>query len=235
MNRQTQKKLLDIVQKNYENIAQEFNETRKKELWQELKNLTKDIKIGAKVMDVGCGNGRIIDALIDKKTKYLGIDQSQNLVELARENYGNLPNTKFCIGKIQELNLIKELNFDYVFAIAVLHHIPGTNLQIEALKQLKNKVTKNGKIIISVWRLWNKPKYRQLIIKFGLLKIIRKNKMNWGDITFDWTRKKDATKSKRYYHAFTKRSLKKITNKAGLKIEKIYKDRYNYYLTLKWK
>ncbi len=53
--------------------------------------------------------------------------------------------------------------------------------------------------------------------------------MDFGDVVFPGFN----AKSKRYYHAFTKRSLKKIAKKADLKIEKIYKDKYNYYAILK--
>lgn len=235
MNKQTQKNLLNIVDKNYNEIAKEFNETRKKELWQELINLTKNIKDGNKVLDVGCGNGRIIDALIDRKIEYLGVDQSKELISFARENYRDTPWAKFEFGRIQELNQVKGVNFDFVFSIAVLHHIPGENMQIEALRQLKNKVKKEGRIVVSAWNLWNKPKYRKLIFKFALLKLIRKNKMDFGDILFDWYDYKKKSLSKRYYHAFTKRSLKRIAKKAGLVIDRVYKDRYNYYIVLKWK
>ncbi|MBL7057754.1 class I SAM-dependent methyltransferase [Patescibacteria group bacterium] len=234
MNRQTQKELLKIVEKNYIEIAKEFNETRKKELWSELKKISEQIKKGSKILDVGCGNGRIIDALLDKDIKYLGIDSSTNLIELAKSNHKEQGWAQFELGKIEELGKIKEHNFDYVFCLAVIHHIPGTQLQIEALKQLKNKVKKDGRIIISAWNLWNKPKFRSLIIKFALLKLIGKNKMDFGDILFDWKNKKGEKVSKRYYHAFTKRELKRIVKKSGLKIEKIYKDTYNYYLILKW-
>ena len=106
MNKQTQKGLLDIVEKNYNNIAREFNETRKKELWQELLNITKSIKDNDKILDVGCGNGRIIDALIEKKIKYQGVDQSTELINLAKKNYSNIPNAKFSVGKIGEIELI---------------------------------------------------------------------------------------------------------------------------------
>lgn len=235
MNKQTQKKLLNIVSKNYNEIAKEFNETRKKELWQELIPLTKGVKEDERILDVGCGNGRIIDALIDKRANYLGVDQSNELIKLARQNYGEFDWARFELGKIQELHKVNGINFDYVFAIAVLHHIPGENLQVEALRQLKNKVKKDGRIVISVWNLWNKSKYRKLIFKFFLLKLIRKNKMGFGDIVFDWYDFKKKSLSKRYYHAFTKRSLKRVIKKSGLEIDRLYKDRYNYYIVLKWK
>ena len=39
--------------------------------------------------------------------------------------------------KLQKQQL--EFDFDYVFAIALLQHIPGKDLQVLAMKQLKNK------------------------------------------------------------------------------------------------
>ena len=59
MNKKTQKELLDIVKQNYEEIADQFSETRKKHLWPELIELTKNIKEGSSILDVGCGNGRL--------------------------------------------------------------------------------------------------------------------------------------------------------------------------------
>ena len=91
----------------------------------------------------------------------------------------------------------------------------------------------DGKIIIAVWNLWGQKKFKKLVFKFALLKLIKKNKMDIGDILFDWKNSKGEIVSRRYYHAFTKRELKKIIKKAGLKIEKIYKDKFNYYAVLK--
>jgi len=245
MDQQTQKNLLDLVKRNYEEIAEDFDATRKKYLWPELLKLADMVKNGDRVLDVGCGNGRLIEAFRNKKISYLGVDNSEKLINLARENrqssIGNrqsaIVNQKFLIGDILDLGKIPEMNFNYVFSIALFHHLPGNDLRIAALRQLKNKVSENGKIIIVVWNLWSQPKFRKLILKFALLKLMKKNlpagKMDFGDILFDWKSPSGQAQSQRYYHAFTKMGLKKIIKKAGLKIEKIYKDKYNYYAILK--
>jgi len=245
MDKQTQKNLLALVKSNYEEIADQFNQTRKKYLWPELIELTKEIKTGDKILDVGCGNGRLLEAFRDKPVSYLGIDNNEKLINLARENrkssIGNrqseIVNRKFIVGDILNLGKIPEMNFNYVFSIALFHHLPGNDLRIAGLRQLKNKVNKNGKIIVVVWNLWSQPKFRKLIFKFTLLKLIKKNlsavRMDFGDILFDWKNPDGEAMSRRYYHAFTKRGLKKIIKKAGLKIEKIYKDKYNYYAILR--
>jgi len=244
MDNKTKQEILNIVKKNYQEIAKDFNETRKKYLWPELIKLTTKINDNNKILDAGCGNGRLLRALWHKKISYLGIDSSQDLINLAKKN-----NTKVCLDKQSEknnnnlnfefkqgdlLNLgqIPEINFDYIFCVAALHHIPSKELRIQVLKNLKNKLKPNGEIIITVWNLWTQAKFRKLFLKFALLKIIKKKKYDFGDIFFDWKNPKGQLISQRYYHAFTKRELKKISKKAELKIKQLYNDKFNYYLIL---
>lgn len=229
MDRQTQKNLTNIVKNNYEEIADHYSETRRKHIWPELEKLTDGIKDGDKILDVGCGSGKLLKALAGKKINYLGIDISQGLIKNAKEDF---PDNNFIMGDILDLGSIPEINFDYVFCIAVLQHIPGKDLQIQAMRQLKNKISKNGKIIITVWNIWKQEKFKKLPWKFLMLKFIKKNKMDFGDILFDWKNPQGERVSKRYYHAFRKCELKRIFKKAGLKIERIYKDKYNYYAIL---
>jgi len=249
MDSQTQKNLLNIVKRNYDEIAEEFSQSRDKfypNLWSGLVEIAKNIKAGDKIMDVGCGNGRLVDVFGNKKiysgksvknshagVKYLGIDNSEKILKIAKRKYKG-ENIDFKLGNLLELGKIPEINFNYVFCIAVLHHIPRKKLRIQALRQLKNKVSQNGKIIITNWNLWSnnhKKDFKKLILKFSLLKLIKKNKMDFGDVLFDGF----SNKSKRYYHAFTKFGLRRLAKKAGLKIEKIYKDKYNYYMILRKK
>ncbi|MBI2459383.1 MAG: class I SAM-dependent methyltransferase [Parcubacteria group bacterium] len=278
MDKQTEKYLLNLVKRNYEEIAADFDLTRKKQLWPELLRLTEPVKNGDRVLDVGCGNGRLLEAFGEKKISYLGVDNSEKLIETARKNFqfsifnfqtnpnfqfsNKIQNTrpyqnasptessarsgadgfwrgtfgrakyKFQVADILQLDKLPERNFAYVFCIAVLHHLPGENLRIKALEQMKNKINKNGQIILTVWNLWKQAKFRKLIFKYGLLKLIGKNKMDWDDILFNWKNNLGQPVSRRYYHTFTKKELKKLAVRAGLKIEKLSKDKYNYYAVL---
>ena len=97
---------------------------------------------------------------------------------------------------------------------------------------MKSKIKDQGKIIITVWNLWSQDKYKKLIFKFALKKLLGGNRLDFGDIIFNWKNNQGREISRRYYHALTKRQLKKIAAKAGLKVNKLYKDEHNYYLIL---
>jgi 2-polyprenyl-3-methyl-5-hydroxy-6-metoxy-1,4-benzoquinol methylase len=225
MNNLSSQNLLEIVRNNYEEIASDFNETRKKALWPELFNLTKDVKDGVKILDAGCGNGRLLEALAGKKINYFGVDNSRGLIALAQKNY---PQSNFQVLDILNLNELKENNFDYIFSIAVIHHLPGSELQIKALKLMAEKLKSDGQLILSVQNFWHKKKYLKLILQFSILKLFGFNRVGWGDLVFPGFK----NESLRYYHVFMKCGLKKICRQAGFKIKKIYSDKFNYYLIL---
>ncbi len=228
MKKQKQEELLKMVEKNYNEIAVDYGETRRKKIWPVLEEILKNIKNESKVLDVGCGSAKILNVLKDKKVDYLGIDKCDKLLKLAKNDFNNF---NFAKGDILELGKVDGLNYDYVFCVAVLHHLPGADLRLKALRQLKNKVAEDGRVIISVWALLEQQKYRKLIWKFWLLKLLGKNKMDFGDILFEWIGTKRIM-SKRYYHAFRMGELKKLCKKAGFKIEEDYNDKFSYYLVL---
>jgi len=233
MDKRTSDNLLKLVKTSYNQIAEDFNITRQKPIWPELIKITKNIDdslVHKNVLDVGCGNGRLAELFSGRNISYLGVDNCANLLHLAKTNYQ--PNT-FAEGDILELSQVPGHNFDYVFCVAVLHHLPGTRLRLEALKQLKSKIKPGGTIILTNWNLWSQKKFRRLIAKFFFLKLLGKHKMDFGDIIFNWHGSDGAPGSERYYHAFTNRELKKLVKLSELKLEQLYHDKYNYYLIIK--
>lgn len=230
MDQKIVEQLLSVVKNNYETIAVDFDLTRKKEVWPKMRELAESVKDGNNILDVGCGNGRLLEALVDKKIKYLGVDNSEALIKIAKNNY---PYNEFRVGDILKLEQETENNFDYIFCLAVLQHIPSRELRLRALEQMKNKLASNGILVISVWNLWRNKKYRPLIFKNYWLKIIGRNKLGFNDLLFPWVNNRGEKSSERYYHAFTKKELKKLARLAGLKSQKLERDQYNYWYILK--
>ena len=230
MNNNTVNNLLKLVHDNYNEIAADFNTTRKKEIWPEMLLFTKNIKDGDRVLDLGCGNGRLIEALKDKKIEYLGIDNSESLIKFASDNY---PGYRFIVSDILNLDIIQGEKFDYIFCLATLQHLPSRELRVQALRSMKNSLSEDGKIIISNWNMWAIRKYYFLIIKSFFNKIIFKNNLEFGDIIFPWKNSKGQETSERYYHAFRKNELSRLAKLAGFSNIVIRKYNYNYWLLLK--
>ena len=69
----------------YDDIAKEFSATRAYP-WKELQVFIPYIKDNFKILDLGCGNGRLVKSLeqADKKLNYLGVDFSTQLIEQAK-------------------------------------------------------------------------------------------------------------------------------------------------------
>jgi 2-polyprenyl-3-methyl-5-hydroxy-6-metoxy-1,4-benzoquinol methylase len=225
--------LLELVRNNYQDIAGDFDATRKKEIWPEIRKFAEKVKSGDSVLDLGCGNGRLLEALKGKEIKYLGVDNSSKLISLARENY---PLQKFIVGDLLALDDINEITdgtYDFIFCLAALQHIPSQELKIKALKDIAAKLKIGGEIIISNWNLWANKKYRSQLIKNYFLRIVSRNEFDFNDLVFPWKNSRGEKKSNRYYHAFTKKELRKLTHLAGLEVLVLKKDKYNLWLTLK--
>ena len=227
MDKTTKQDLLDIVKNNYEQSAVDFSASRQRLFWPELQKLATQVKAGDRVLDLGCGQGRLLEVLKSQSIYYLGLDQSAALISIAQANYPAFNFQALDLGSIDEL---PETDFNYIFCVAVLHHIPGVVDRTAILEKLASKLAPKGRIIISVWNLWSRKKFLKLIFKFWLQRLGGRNKMDAGDIVFPWGGR--AGVGLRYYHAFTMRELKKISRLANLKIDKLYKDKFNYYLIL---
>lgn len=227
MNQEQAKKILESVKRNYNEIAPGFDTTRKKEIWPQIREYAAEVKAGDYVLDAGCGNGRLLEAFKDKNIRYLGLDNSSALIRAARQNY---PSSEFREADILDLKNIPEKEFDDIFCLAVLQHIPSEELRILFLKNLAAKLKPSGRLIISVWNMRRLPKYRRMIRQNYWRKLIGQYQLEARDLIFPWKDSSGLEVSERYYHAFTTRELKRLSAAAGLKVIDIKSDQYNLWV-----
>jgi len=230
MREKTRERLLNIVKKNYREIASDFDISRKKYLWPEMEKFSKLVFSKAKVLDVGCGNGRLLEAFKNNEINYTGFDANEELIRFAQENY---PREKFFVHDLLNLEKIKKNNYDFIFLVAVILHIPDKNLRIKVLKDLATKLSDKGKIILSVWDFYGQKRFSSLVRKSETKRIFSFDGRERGDLLFTWTSGDAKSRSDRYYHAFTDSELKEMAYKAGLEIEEFYKSGKNIWLVLR--
>ncbi|MFT3785375.1 MAG: methyltransferase domain-containing protein [Tepidisphaeraceae bacterium] len=81
------------------------------------------LKAGARVLDVGCGNGAICSVLAREGCHVVGLDLSEQGIAIARSL--NLPNARFEL-LAADANVLKNLNetpFDVVISTEVVEHV----------------------------------------------------------------------------------------------------------------
>jgi len=171
-------------------IAPSWNNFRNKPLKElELLNWKK-----GKILDLGCGNCR--NLLPFKNLDCYGIDFSEEMLKEAKK-FTKKHNFKV---KLKEANIekipYKNNYFDYILAIATLHHIKEPE---KAIKEIHRTLKPNGEAFITIWN------------KLQLEFIFKKTE------TYIPWRQKDETLL-RYYNFISFFKLKKIINNYNFKI-----------------
>lgn len=203
--------ILKKIKKDYSLIAEDFDETRSTG-WPEFEEFSKLLapaKNKIKLLDIGCGNGRLIDFLNKKQlpVDYLGVDNNKSLLKIAKKKH---PSQRFRYGDMLKIPCLPGA-FDCAFCIAVLHHLPTKKLRIKALKQIKKILKPKGALFITVWNLRQK-KYKKYIDP----------KTRYAFIP--WSEQK----LRRFYYAFTKQELLQLLKEAGFAKIKAIKSPYNF-------
>ena len=218
MDKNYAKYLLEKTRKDYNLIAEDFSNTRNF-ISEDIIILSKYAKAGDKVLDLGCGNGRLSEAFEGKKIEYTGVDNSEKMIEIAKKRRLQ---AKFLVNHDLKVPFSNDY-FDKVYCLAVFHHIPSKDLRIQFLDEIKRVLQPGGFIILTVWNLnpfkmilIGKKKRALSFFKHLILKVLGKSKLDFNDFFIPW---KDACQ--RYVHYFTKGELKKLAEKSGFKIKKL--------------
>lgn len=232
MDTEREHELIAIVRNNYQTIAPDFAAKRERPLWPEIARLAASVPAGASVLDVGCGNGRLYRALAGRDIAYLGIDPNRALIDWARKKHAGV-GIEFHHGDLLAPSSLPSSQFEWIFAIAVLHHLPGRERRAAALIEMVKRLKPEGRLVISVWDLWVRPRERRALLRNLGKKLIGRYPYDWNDLVFPWKDSSGQAVSERYYHAFTRGELGRLARRTSAKIDCLYQDGYNYYLILR--
>ncbi|MFA6376944.1 MAG: class I SAM-dependent methyltransferase, partial [Candidatus Paceibacterota bacterium] len=199
-------------------FSKTFAQTRNY-IWPEMAALAEGkFKAGDSILDIGCGNGRFCSFFRERGGKYFGIDNSRNLIAIARESF---PDAEFAVADALALPF-KDNKFDLAVSIAVLHHIPSKEFRKTFFKEAGRVLKPGGIMIATVWDL--RPQTMIRTKRWKRLKSFAKTqfkiatgleKLDFGDFFITWQ-----NKYKRFHHAFTLRELKETAMESGFEIIK---------------
>jgi len=205
--------LLERIRQDYDAIAERFDKTQDY-LPPDFSILQDYIDAKDRILDLGCGNGRLKE-IVGDKADYYGVDVSGSLIRIAKAKY---PDGKFFVSR--PLSLPFEDNFfDKVFCLAVFHHIPSLALRKEFLREVRRVLKSVGQMVLTVWDLNDSKKARRLLLKYAFLKIIGKTKFDFKDIFYPWKNSAGKVMANRYIHIFSEKELGKIVESAGFAIK----------------
>jgi SAM-dependent methyltransferase len=201
------------VQSSYSVIASEFSATRQKP-WPEFEHFLTYVRPESKILDLGCGNGRLAGLLSAKAVEYLGIDNNSALLALAREQH---PDDRFKLADMVGLDL-PEGAFDTLFCVAVFHHLPDKKTRRQAASHMHRVLREDGILILTVWNLFQ-WKYVEAILSAVFSFVLHLGfRYAWNDTWISWGERK----IKRYYHAFLPKELLRYFSLSQWKIEDFY-------------
>jgi 2-polyprenyl-3-methyl-5-hydroxy-6-metoxy-1,4-benzoquinol methylase len=81
-----------------------------------------------RVLDFGCGAGRVTRALAGIFGEVHGVDISGEMVKLAKAQLSDLPNVRVHQTNGRDLDALGDVMFDFAFSFSVFHHVPGKAL-----------------------------------------------------------------------------------------------------------
>jgi len=226
--------LLEKVKKDYNLIAKDFNITRQND-WQEFELFRKHIedylmtfnkKNILRILDIGCGNGRLVNFLnsLNIKFEYVGIDNSSEQIQNAKNNFSN-DNITFKIDDILNLSEFEDNSFDLIFCIATFHHLPSKELRNKSLKNIYRILKKDSLLLMTSWNLFQLKyikylfdisKYKNITektkdeIREKKFNILDRFRFNLKDTFIPWKNSQGELMSKRYYYAFNKTELRNL-------------------------
>lgn len=194
------------------------------------------------VLDVGCGNARLLQALAaafppERAIVYLGVESDAGLLAMARsacEDFARGP-AHALRGDILARGLglpgdagtgdpgtgdasvdgpQHDALYDVVACFAVLHHIPGDELRVQALRNLAGLLAPGGRLLLSTWQFLHSERLRSRIAPWETIGLDAAD-MAPGDALLPWD---DGVHALRYAHHITLDELSNLAEAASLQV-----------------
>ena len=211
----------EIIQLNkdfYEKIGEDFSKTRQSpwDGWAKTLDVVRKAvnpSEKTKILDLGCGNGRLLKFLLDNKLnnfEYYGYDTDSFLLSFPIAHY-DLPFVHF-----DKMDILKDLGnisgkFDVIFAFGLAHHIPSSEFRIKWFRQVVSILKPNGMFIFTTWNYNRDARFVPANNRFRNLK----EELEDGDYFIGWNNLENVY---RYVHIYSNIEIERILKSCGAKL-----------------
>ena len=139
-----------------------------------------DKKIGElKVLEIGCGVGRILIPMSEKFQESVGVDISQEMVNIGKQKISDTTNCKILLNNGMDLSDLISNYFDFCYSFIVFQHIPEKQIVKNYIKEVARVLKPNSFFYFQV-----RGKHTIDPIKFRLLENIDKKKSSYKENTW---------------------------------------------------
>ena len=221
------RRLLELNAEFYQTFATQFSDTRQR-IQPGVYRVLETIPANANVLDLGCGNGEFAQNLAHGEFhgRYLGLDFSQGLLEVARARRLDPLKISFQQANLADPDWLetvknsqqKEVLFDRILAFAALHHLPGRKNHLEIFKSVRSLLAPNGLFIHSNWQFLKSERLRKRIHDWSEIGLSEAD-VEPGDYLLDWRR---GGFGFRYVHHFSEDELISLAKETGFSIVKTF-------------
>lgn len=136
-----------LVREGYDRCAAEFTAARMREDAPELELLLPRLTPGSRVLDLGCGAGVPVAAVLARQHHVVGVDFSAEQIRRAR---ANVPGAEFIEADLMSL-VLRDGSFDAVVAFYSIFHLPREEHE-ELLRRVHGWLAPGGHLLATVTR-----------------------------------------------------------------------------------
>src|SRR3989338_8415398 len=189
------------------------------------------IPSGARVLEIGCGDGKVAQALRVSRNAiaYWGLDLDPTLLARARQAMlASAPPSSqpwsftFALADLTAPDWARVLPpepFHWILAFSVFHHLPGSGCRQQVLRTLGEHLAPGGTLAMSNWQFMRSERLKARVRPWSSIGLTAAE-VEPHDYLLDWER--SGRHGLRYVHLLEEAEARALAESAALKVIEVF-------------